>query len=168
MTLGHSVEAEQHLLRARSRFERFRDYVRRAQVNGTLARLYTFTERYDLALECVSDAVLVLEKTDEEALVSEALTTKAVVLGRLHQFKKAKATFADAYKVSERCGNQDGCATALLLMLEETCEELDEDKRRTLGARLRALITSMPQTSLMNRFQKVRDHLIEVHSVEFS
>ena len=61
-----------------------------------------------------------------------------------------------------------GCATALLLMLEETCEELDEEERWTLGARLGALIASMPQTSLMNRFQKICDHLMEIHSIEFS
>ena len=91
-------------MRARVRFDRFRDDVRRAQVNETLARLYIFTERYDLALECVSDAVLVLEKTSMKKRWCQKHLQRKSRSRAITAVKKAKATFADAYKVSEDLG----------------------------------------------------------------
>lgn len=165
MTLGEMVDAEKYLLRARRRFERFRDEIRRAQVNETLARLYTATSNYDRALQSVLMAVSVLEKTDEEALVAEALTTLAVVYCRLTRFIEAKKIFADAYKVAERYGDREGCASALLAMLEEICEELGDEERKGVANHLTALIGSKRQTSLRSRFTHVVTHLRQVHSL---
>ena len=166
MTLGETLEAERHLLRARSRFERFRDEIRHAQVNETLARLYTLTENYEVALQCILNAVAVLEQTDEEALVAEALTTQAVVYSRSRRFSDAKQTFADAYKVAERYGDYEGSASPLLSMLEEICEELDDEERDRVAVRLAALIDPKRQTSLRARFTNVLSHLREMHSLK--
>jgi len=166
MTLGETLEAERHLLRARSRFERFRDQIRHAQVNETLARLYTLTENYEVALQCILNAVAVLEQTDEEALVAEALTTQAVVYSRSRRFSDAKQTFADAYKVAERYGDYEGSASPLLSMLEEICEELDDEERDRVAVRLAALIDPKRQTSLRARFTNVLSHLREMHSLK--
>lgn len=168
MTLGEMVDAEKFLLRARRRFERFRDEIRRAQVNETLARLYTVTSNYDSALQSVLMAVSVLEKTDEEALVAEALTTLAVVYCRLRRFTEAKKTFGDAYKVAERYGDHEGCASSLLTMLEEICEELDNEERKGVANHLTALIGSKRQTALRSRFTHVVMHLQQVHSLDIS
>jgi len=165
MTLGEMVDAEKYLLRARLRFERFRDEIRRAQVNETLARLYMVTSNYECALQSVLMAVAVLEKTDEEALVAEALTTLAVVYCRLRRFTEAKKIFADAYKVAERYGDHEGCASPLLAILEEICEELDDEERKQVANHLTALIGSKRQTSLRSRFTHVMTHLRQVHAL---
>jgi hypothetical protein len=107
-----------------------------------------------------------LERTDEEALVSEALRTKGVVLGRLNRFHESKKAFADAYKVAERCRDQKGCADAILLTLEEACEELDDEERRSLGSQLVRLVALSQHTGSKNRYEKVRNHLSLVHRIE--
>jgi TolB-like protein len=147
-------ESERHLVRSSSLFEAFSDVVRGAQVNETLARLYIATERYALAEETINKAVNILEHTDGEALLAEALTTNGLVNIKLGHFGKAKSSFQAGYNVAERCGDHEGAGRALLLLLEEFSNQLEETEKLQMSDKLKALFATTQQRALQTRVQK--------------
>ena len=154
LTIGSYEEAEAHLLRSRSLFEAFNDLVRAAQVNETLARLYVATEQFDTGRNAIALAVETLELTDGEALLAEALTTSGVVNNKLGYKTEAKKNFEAAYRVAERCGDQEGAGRAMLLMIEEMGERLDGAEKKQISNHLTKLLSLTQQTGLRARIEK--------------
>ncbi len=154
LSLGLLDESEKHLLRSRRLFDGYSDNVRAAQVNETLARLYLETKEYSLAQEVIDRAVETLELTDGEALLAEALTTKGVVRRRLEQYGDAQKSFEAAYRVAERCGDNEGAGRALLIMLEEMGECLEQPERVQVSKKLKTLFATTEQAELLSRVEK--------------
>ena len=154
LSLGLLDESERHLLRSRRLFDGYSDKVRGAQVNETLARLYLETKQYSLARETIDLAVETLESTDGEALLAEALTTKGVVARRLELYTDARKNFEAAYRVAERCGDNEGAGRALLIMFEEMGEYLGELEKLELSEKLSRLFATTQQTALLSRVEK--------------
>jgi hypothetical protein len=128
--------------------------VRRAQVNETLTRLYIATNRYSLAKQTIEDALETLEKTDAEAVLSEALTTSGVVLSRLAQRGDAQKRFEDAYMVAERCGDREGSRRALVSMFVEIGEQLERSELSKISEKLRRLHAISEPSSLASRVEE--------------
>ena len=128
LSLGRFEDAEIHLLHAQRLFKGFADEIRSAQVEDTLARLYLATERLKLAEVTAERAVARLEASDEEALLSEALTTKGVIYCRLHRYSEARGVLEGARRIAERCGDLEGAGRALLVLVEELYNELTESE----------------------------------------
>jgi TolB-like protein/Tfp pilus assembly protein PilF len=154
LSLNRFDEAEVHLSRARQLFDGLDDKIRRAQVDDTLARLHLAANRLDLAEEAVERAVQTLETGDEEALLAEALTTKGSVFCRQGRYSEAKGILEGAHRVAERCGDSEGAGRALLIVLEEMCEQLEEEERQDLGTRLDRLLGESQQASIRIRLRK--------------
>jgi DNA-binding winged helix-turn-helix (wHTH) protein len=133
-------ESECHLLRSSRLFEAFSDVVRGAQVDDTLARLYVATERYVVAHNAIKTAVQILEKTDGEALLAEALATSGLVESRLGNYANAKSILQSACSVAERCGDYEGAARALLILSEELRDQLEPTEKRQISEKLRVLL----------------------------
>ncbi len=153
LSLGAHQESERHLLRSRNLFNVFSDHVRGAQVEETLARLYIETQRYAQAHELIERAVTVLELTDEEALLAEALITNGVVRSRLQELANSKRSFEAAYKVAERCGDSEGAGRALLVMFEELCDHLEATERVQITEKLKTLFATTQQSALQLRLE---------------
>jgi DNA-binding winged helix-turn-helix (wHTH) protein/tetratricopeptide (TPR) repeat protein len=135
LCLGLTTESEIRLTRALELFKSFSDELRGAQVHETLTRLYLAKNDLRRAHTAIQKAVKTLETTDGEAILAEALTTKGVVAQRLGRHQEAKQSFEGAYRVAERCGDQEGAERALLTMYDEMAtilgdEEIDELSRR--------------------------------------
>ncbi len=154
LTTGLTKESEEHLLRARRLFEAISDMVRRAQVNETLTRLYIATNRYSLAKQTIEDALETLEKTDAEAVLSEALTTSGVVLSRLRQKGDAQKRFEEAYMVAERCGDREGARRALVSMFDEIGEQLERSELSKISEKLQRLHAISEPSSLAGRVEE--------------
>ena len=154
LTFGHLKEAEDHLWRARRLFDGFSDHVRRAQVDETLARLHIAAQRFQSAEEAASRAVETLESGDEEALLAEALTTRGLVLYKLDRNSEAKGALEGAYRVAERCGDHEGAGRALLIVVEEMCENLGVDERGELRARIEKVLEHSQQAGTRGRLRK--------------
>jgi DNA-binding winged helix-turn-helix (wHTH) protein/tetratricopeptide (TPR) repeat protein len=154
LTLMRFDEAHLHLLRARRLFDGFDDKVRRAQVDDTLARLYLATERFDLAKKASERAVETLEMNDEEALLAEALSTKGMVYCKLKRYKEARGILEGAHRVAERCGDREGAGRALLVLIEEMCEELADHELHELGSKTTRLLANSQQDLIRNRLAK--------------
>jgi len=154
LNLGEFADSERCLKGALNLFHSFHDHVRVAQVSETLAKLYLMTGQYDLAFALIEKAVTTLESSDGEALLTEALTTKAIIVGRLGGSEDAKRIFEGAYRVAERCGDSEGMARALVTLLEEITSHLTETEVTETIGRLKVLVLPY-QSPLNNRVQAI-------------
>jgi tetratricopeptide (TPR) repeat protein len=151
LDLKRFAEAQVHLLYARQLFHEFNDKVRSAQVDDTLARLYLATQRLDLAYQTSDRAVATLEKNDEEALLAEALTTKGLVLCKLNRRGEAKTILEAAHRIADRCGDPEGAGRALLVLVEEMDDELNETEGQKLRVKLISLLKDSQQSITQER-----------------
>ena len=157
-------EAQQHLERARKLFEELGDQVRRAQVDETLAQLYLASEQYGLAQRSVTRAVETMETTGEEALLAEALTTHGLVLCKLGRRHEAKPILHRARRVAERCGDYEGAGRALLILIEEMCQQLGEDERQEIGAQASQLLANSQHASTSERLSNCLERIAAAHA----
>jgi signal transduction histidine kinase/FixJ family two-component response regulator len=157
-------EAQQHLERARKLFEELGDQVRRAQVDETLAQLYLASEQYPLAQRSVTRSVETMETTGEEALLAEALTTQGLVLCKLGRRHEAKPILHRARRVAERCGDYEGAGRALLILIEEMCDQLGEDERQEIGAQASQLLGNSQHASTCERLRNCLEKIAAEHA----
>ncbi|HEY6806804.1 MAG TPA: tetratricopeptide repeat protein [Pyrinomonadaceae bacterium] len=148
------AEAEEHLLHALTLFTKFSNDLYTAQVNETLAQLYSATGDLPGALDHANQAVAVLEVTDGEAILAEALHTKGLIVSKLCRFSEARNCFEASYRVAERCGDSNGACRALLSMFAELSEQIAEEERIEIGARLRALKLRLAPGALLDRIEQ--------------
>ena len=156
--------AQEHLQRARGLFEKFGDQVRRAQVDETIARLYIGSEKYELGDHAIRLAVNTLEGSGEDALLAEALTTQGLILCRLGHRQEAKPIIERARRVAERCGDREGAGRALLILIEEMCDQLADDERREIGAQANQLLANSQQHATRERLRKCLETIAEAHT----
>lgn len=159
LTLEQFDKAEAHLGRARMLFEGFADMVRSAQVDDTLARLHINAGRFELAEQSILRAIETLETGGDQALLVEALTTYGIVLCRLRRHREAKRILDRANRVAESCGDTEAAGYALLIMIEEMCEQLEDDERLDFGARMNRLLAHSQQASVLERMRKCQEAL---------
>jgi len=164
LTLRRFDVAQQHLHRARGLFEKFGDQVRRAQVDETIARLYIGSEQYELADRAIGLAVNTLEGSGEDAFLAEALTTQGLILCRLGHRHEAKPIIERARRVAERCGDREGAGRALLILIEEMCDQLADDERREIGAQANQLLANSQQQATRERLRKCLETIAEAHT----
>lgn len=163
-TLTRADEAKIHLSRSRKLFEEFGDHVRRAQVDETLAQLYLASEQLESAEHSIKLAVETFETAGEEALLAEALTTYGLVLCRLGRRHEAKPTLERARRVAERCGDNEGAGRALLILIEEMCEQLGDDERREIGSRANQLLANSQQKLTRERLRNCLERIAAAHA----
>ena len=164
LTLKRFADAKSHLFRARNLFEEFGDQVRRAQVDETISQLYLGYEQYELADSAITLAVDTLGGTGEDALLAEALATQGLILCRLGRRQEAKPIIERARRVAERCGDREGAGRALLILIEEMCDQLPDDERREIGAQANQLLANSQQPATRDRLRKCLDMIAEAHS----
>lgn len=154
LKLGRFEEAETHLFHARELFAAFGDMIRQAQVEDTLARLYITTKRFDLAKTAIDKAVAVLERTDEEALFVEALTTRGNVFCKLNRHGEARSILEGACRIAERCGDYESAARALMILVEEMFQQLEESECSDIADRLCDIIKHTQDLATHSRFEQ--------------
>lgn len=164
LTLQRFDDAQAHLFRARSLFEQFGDQVRRAQVDETIAQLHIGCKQYELAEDAIGLAVNTLEGSGEDVLLAEALTTQGLIFSRIGKRQNAKPIIERARRVAERCGDREGAGRALLILIEEMCEQLPDDERREIGAHANQLLANSQQQATRERLRKCLDMIAEAHS----
>ena len=153
-----------HLQRARRLFSGFGDDLRRAQVDETLAQLYLTSNRCELAQRSIRFAVDTLETTGEDPLLAEALTTQGLVLCRLGRRHEAKPILERAQRVAGRCGDYEAAGRALLILIEEMCEQLSDDERREIGSRASQLLANSQQSQTRERLRNCLDQIAAAHA----
>lgn len=164
LTLRRFDEAQSHLQRAIKLFEEFGDQVRGAQVRETIAQLHLANFQYEHADTAIKSALNTLEGSSEDALLAEALTTQGVVLCRLEHKQEAKPIIERARRVAERCGDRESAGKALLILIEEMCDQLPDDERREIGAQANQLLANSQQQATRERLKKCLEQIAEAHT----
>ena len=164
LTLKRFRESRPHLLRARGLFDALSDTIGCAQVDETLAQLHLGSGDYATAQANIELAVNTLEGSGEDGLLAEALTTQGLILCRLGHRQEAKPILERARRVAERCGNQEGAGRALLILIEEMCEQLPDDERREIGAHASQLLANTQQQATKERLKKCLETIADAHT----
>jgi signal transduction histidine kinase/ActR/RegA family two-component response regulator len=164
LSLERFAESKSHLERARTLFSGLADTIGCAQVDETMAQLYLGSGDYQSAKQSIELAVNTLEGSGEDALLAEALTTQGLVLCRLAHRQEAKPILERARRVAERCGDREGAGRALLILIEEMCDQLADDERREIGAQANQLLANSQQHATRERLKKCLDMIAEAHS----
>jgi signal transduction histidine kinase/CheY-like chemotaxis protein len=164
LTLDRFPEAQTHLKRARNLFSELSDTIGCAQVDETLAQLYLSSRQYELAEAAIELAVNTLEGSGEDVLLAEALTTQGLIFSRLGRRQDAKPILERARRVAERCGDREGAGRALLILIEEMCDQLPDDERREIGAQANQLLANSQQPATRERLRKCVEMIAEAHS----
>jgi signal transduction histidine kinase/CheY-like chemotaxis protein len=164
LTLERFAEAQTYLERARNLFSELTDTIGCAQVDETLAQLHLRSGNYHLAERAIELAVNTLEGIDEDVLLAEALTTQGLIFCRLGRRQEAKPIIERARRVAERCGDREGAGRALLILIEEMCDQLPDDERREIGAQANQLLANSQQPATRERLRKCLDMIAEAHS----
>jgi len=164
LSLQRFKESQTHLERARTLFNGLNDTIGCAQVDETLAQLYLASENYEFAERSIKQAVDPLEGSGEDALLAEALTTQGLILCRLGHRHEAKPIIERARRVAERCGDREGAGRALLILIEEMCEQLADDERREIGAQANQLLANSQQPATRERLRKCLETIAEAHT----
>lgn len=145
-------EAEFRLLRARKLFDHFSD--RRPELDETLARLHLEMGRFELAEQVVIRSVNALESCGEEQELAESLRTYGRVLCKLRRYREARLVLDRAFQVARGCGDTEGAGLALLIMIEEISDRLDDDERFELATMARSMLCHSQRISVLKRVQK--------------
>lgn len=164
LSLGRFTESQTHLQRARALFGGLNDTIGSAQVDETLSQLYLASEKYELAEHSIRLAVDTLEGSGEDALLAEALATQGLILCRLGHRHEAKPIIERARRVAERCGDREGAGRALLILIEEMCDQLADDERREIGAQANQLLANSQQQATRDRLRKCLETIAEAHT----
>jgi signal transduction histidine kinase/ActR/RegA family two-component response regulator len=117
-----------------------------------------------MANSAINLAVSALETSGEDALLAEALTTQGLVICRLGRRQEAKPILERARRVAERCGDREGAGRALLILIEEMCDQLPDDERREIGAQANQLLASSQQHATRERLRKCLEMIAEAHN----
>src|SRR4030095_4234657 len=128
--------------------------------------LYLATNQLTLAEESAQRAVLTLEKSDEEALLAESLTTKGLVLSKVGRKWEARGVVEGAYRIAERCGDAEGAGRALLVVIEEIFDELGIEEREALALRLKHLLGRPQQASILRRLANCLERIRKENGLE--
>jgi signal transduction histidine kinase/ActR/RegA family two-component response regulator len=66
--------------------------------------------------------------------------------------------------VAERCGDREGAGRALLILIEEMCDQLADDERREIGAQANQLLANSQQHATRERLRKCLETIAEAHT----
>lgn len=158
--VGRYPEAHEHLNRARSLFLAAREAGRIAQVDDARARVLLAEGRTREALRASRAAVRTLEKGGEQALLAEALTTQGRALAGAGIFVESLAALRRAARLAEEVGAVEDAGLALLTLMEEHADRLDERELLEAYARADELLKGTQDAETVARLRERAGHII--------
>ncbi len=112
-------EAHKYLAEARRLSLIVKDKVRTAQFDESRAQVLIAERKYKEAEAVVCSAVHMLEKSGQQCLLADALTTHGVALARLGRHDQAQFTLQRAIEVAHQVGALNKAGIAALTLIEE-------------------------------------------------
>lgn len=123
-TIKRYEEARGHLDCARRLFDSLKDSGSCAQVDESRARLLLAQGMNLEAERVVRSAIRVQEKSGEQSLLAESLTTYGIALARLGQTERARMVLQRAIEVASLVGDKENAGLAALTIIEEIGDRL--------------------------------------------
>jgi CheY-like chemotaxis protein/tetratricopeptide (TPR) repeat protein len=124
--LGRYSESHENLDRAVQLVKRLKDDGLLAQVNETRARVLVAEKKYREADRAITESIQTLEKGEERALLSDALTIQGVVWANMGLDDDSIRVLRESLKVAIDSGATSNAAHAALALIEEHGGRLPE------------------------------------------
>lgn len=150
-TIGSHQEAHEHLARARTLFARLKDVGSVAQVDETLARVLIAEGRLVEAERSARAAVQALEAGGEQAILTEALTTRGVALARIGRHAEAFQNLQHAVETAERAGDTEGAGQSATTLIEELGEQMTSRELCEIFERASVLLSNSQNPATLAR-----------------
>lgn len=152
--LGKFDDAHLHLDRALLLFTKLNDAVFAAQVKETRARTLLAQGRTADAEATARAAVRSLEKSGEQALLAEALVTRAAALAKLDKHPLALSTFERAIDTAAIAGSAELAGLAALELIEELGQHLSAQKISAYYAQADQLLEHSQDHATLTRLRR--------------
>jgi CheY-like chemotaxis protein len=152
-TMGHYEEAHEHLNAARRLFADLQNRGRVAQVDETRARVLLAQGRLHAAESAIRESVRVLSKGGEQGLLAEALITQGRVLSKLGNFVESVNTLRRAADLAEQAGAVEDAGRALLSLMEEHTDRLNEHELLEAYERAHNLLKETQDADTISRLR---------------
>jgi CheY-like chemotaxis protein len=152
-TIGHYEKAHEHLNRARSLFVSLADRGTVAQIDEARARLLLEQGRLQAAESAIRESVRVLSTGGEQGALAEALTTQGRVLSRRGNFVESLNTLKRAADLAEQAGAVEDAGRALLSLMEEHADRLNEHELLEAYERAHNLLKETQDMEMISRLR---------------
>ncbi len=163
--LARYKEAHKYLLEAQRLTASLKDKVRVAQIDETRAQVFIAENKLRDAETAIREAIRVLEKSGQHALLAEALVTQGIVLARLKQDERARFTLEKAIVVANQIGAANVAGLAALTMIEELASLSRAGLQAAFERASEGLATSLNQ-DLIVRFHAAANKVYAVLNQE--
>ncbi|HEV2880484.1 MAG TPA: tetratricopeptide repeat protein [Pyrinomonadaceae bacterium] len=152
-TIGRYEEAHEHLNAARRLFADVQNRGRVAQVDETRARVLLAQGKLPAAESAIREAVRVLSTGGEQGLLAEALTTQGRILSKLGNYIESVNTLRRAADLAEQAGAVEDAGRALLSLMEEHAERLNEHQLLEAYERANNLLKETQDAETISRLR---------------
>jgi tetratricopeptide (TPR) repeat protein len=143
-------------------YTKVKDKVHIAQVYENKAQILLAEGKIEDAKLAAHTSVEMLSQGDEKSILSESLTTLAIVLSRGGNVDKAIETFMEAKEVALMVGDRESAGNAVLTQIEELQSGLTPIVFRSLYLEADELLCESPKTSTGKRLQRIARRQFEM------
>jgi tetratricopeptide (TPR) repeat protein len=157
--IGRYDEAHDCLNRAYKIFKKLKDAGSMGQVEETRTRVLIAEERYEEARRTIISAIVILE--EEKALITDALTLKAIVYARLNDPERSLPIFRQAIELGESFGALSYAGNAALSMIEEHYDSISEIELCEQYRRADRLLATTQDSELIERLRSCARILVK-------
>jgi tetratricopeptide (TPR) repeat protein len=148
--LSRFKDAHRSLEEARRLAVSLKNKVRTAEIDESRAQVLIAEKRFKEAEAVARGAVSVLEKSDHQCLLADALITHGISLARLHRTEQAQFTFQRAIEVAHQVGALNKAGLGALTLVEEL-NELPPDTLHAAYNRASEWLTNSQSQELLLR-----------------
>jgi CheY-like chemotaxis protein len=146
-------EAHEHLNRARHLFVTLSEPGSVAQVDETRARVFLAQGKLHAAESAIREAVRVFSTGGEQGMLAEALTTQGRILSKIGNYIESVNTLRHAADVAEQAGAVEDAGRALLSLMEEHGNRLDEHELLEAYERAHLLLKETQDMETISRLR---------------
>jgi tetratricopeptide (TPR) repeat protein len=151
-TIGRFEDAHKHIDQARHLFSGLEDKGSVAQVDDTRARVLLL-EGHSAEAERVSrGAVETLERSGEQSLLAQSLTTHGAALARIARTPESRAALQRAVEVAAQAGDPESAGVASLTTIEELSRHLRASELLVAYEQAAEFLHSSQRPDLPKRF----------------
>jgi two-component system chemotaxis response regulator CheY len=160
--VGRFGQAHEHLDLARHLFLKLKDAATAAQVDDTRALTLLAQGHAAEAERIARQAVRVLERGGQQALLAEGLKTQGVALARLGNHVRARALLERAIEVAETVGDLEGAGRAKLSIIEEFGDRISAKELITIYRSAIELLKGSQDPTTGKRLISCAEKLLDV------
>ncbi len=146
--LARFTDAYGYIAEARRLAVSVKDKCLTAQFDESRAQVLIAQRKCDEAESVIRGAVRVLEKSGQQCLLAEALTTYGIALARLGKTEQAQFTFQRAMEVAHQVGALNKAGLAALTLIEEIADLPPDVSNLAYDRAIEWLATSQSQEVL--------------------